>query len=78
MSPFPEDSTSAVPTRYWKPPGVSRARLQGWAITDAPRYPGYKTPIVAPEPFIEWVARAVHSTEGKISTHMLLWVPSQD
>jgi hypothetical protein len=40
-----------VPTRYWKhpgtaagSPGVYRAGLWGWAVTDVPRYPGYKTP----------------------------------
>jgi hypothetical protein len=27
-------------------PGVSRAGLRGWVVTDVPRYPGYKTPIV--------------------------------
>jgi hypothetical protein len=47
----------------------SRLLLQGtgpypdfFAITGGPRYPGYKTPTVAPEPFVEWVAGAVHST----------------
>jgi hypothetical protein len=39
-----------VPTRYWKhpgtaagSPGVYRAGLRGWVVTDVPRYPGYKT-----------------------------------
>jgi hypothetical protein len=85
ISPLPEDPTPVVPTQYKKSPGVapeslgeSQPRLQEWAITDVPRYPKYKTPTVAPEPFIEWVVRAVHSTGGIIGTHMLLWVPSQD
>jgi hypothetical protein len=30
------------------------------------------------EPSIEWVARAVHSTGGRIGTHMSLRVPSWD
>jgi hypothetical protein len=72
MSPLPKDPTLAMPTQYLKPPGMatrspgmSRAGLQGWAITGVPRYPRYKTPIVALEPFIEWVAKAVHSAGGK-------------
>jgi hypothetical protein len=57
---------------------MSRAGLRGWAIIGVPRYPGYITPIVAAELFIEQVARAVGSTGGRINTHMLLWVLSQD
>jgi hypothetical protein len=49
-----------------------------WVITDGPQYPRYRTPIVAPEPSVEWVVRAVHSTGGRISTHMLLWAPQRD
>jgi hypothetical protein len=45
-------------------------------ITSDLRYPGYKTPTVAPEPSIEWVARAVHSMGGRIGTHMLVQVES--
>jgi hypothetical protein len=45
------------------------------AITNDPRYPGYKILIVAPKPFVERVERAIHSTGGKICTHMSLWVP---
>jgi hypothetical protein len=51
MSPLPKDPTPVVPIRYQKPPsaiagspGMSRARLRGWAVTDVPQYPGYKTP----------------------------------
>jgi hypothetical protein len=38
----------------------------------------YKTPTVAPEPFVELVARAVRLMGGRIGTHMLLWVLSHD
>jgi hypothetical protein len=55
---------------------VSRAGFLGWAVTSVPRYPGYKTPIVAPDPFVEWVVRADRSTGGRVGTHMLLRVPS--
>jgi hypothetical protein len=49
-----------------------------WTITGGPQYSGYYTPIVTPEPSVEWVARVGHSMIGKIGTHMLLWVPSWD
>jgi hypothetical protein len=52
-----------------------RARLSGARVC---RYPGYKSPTVAPEPFVEWVIGVVHSTGGIIGTHMLLRVPSRD
>jgi hypothetical protein len=45
------------------------------AITNDLRYPGYKTPIVAPKPFVERVERVIHLTGGRICTHMSLWVP---
>jgi hypothetical protein len=45
------------------------------AVTGGLRCPGDKTPIVAPEPSVEWVVEAVHSTGGRIGTHMSLWVP---
>jgi hypothetical protein len=48
------------------------------AVTNVPRYPRYKTPIVAPEPFVEWVLRAVRLMGGRVGSHMLLRVPSQD
>jgi hypothetical protein len=59
-------------------PGVSRTRFQDWAVTDVPRYPRYKTSIVAHEPFVERVVRAIRSMRGRAGTHMLLRVPSQD
>jgi hypothetical protein len=49
-----------------------------WVVTDDVRYAGYKTPIVAPEPSIEWVAGAIHLMEGRIGTHMILRVPPRD
>jgi hypothetical protein len=59
-------------------PGESRAGLRGWDVTGIPRYSGYKTLTVAPEPIVEQVVRAIHSTGGRIGTHKLLWVLSQD
>jgi hypothetical protein len=47
-------------------------------VTYGPWYPGYKTPAISPKPSIERVAGAVHSTGGRICTHMSLWVPPQD
>jgi hypothetical protein len=40
-----------------------------WAITGDPWYVGYKSPTVALEPSIEWVARAGRLTDGKMGTH---------
>jgi hypothetical protein len=48
------------------------------AVTSNPWYPGYKTSIVAPEPFVERVAGDVHSIGGRIGTHMSLQVLSRD
>jgi hypothetical protein len=47
--------------------------LEFWAITGGPWYPVYITSIVAPEPSVEWVARADHSTVARTGTHMVLW-----
>jgi hypothetical protein len=38
-----------------------------------PTVPIVNYPIVAPEPAVEQVARAYHSTVGGIGTHMILW-----
>jgi hypothetical protein len=54
--------------------GRNQSYLDLWAITDDP---WYKTPTVALEPTVERAVRAVHSTGGRIGTHLLLWVPSQ-
>jgi hypothetical protein len=54
--------------------GGNRSYLDFWAITGDPWYTGYETLTVAPEHFVEWVAGAVHSTGGRIGTHMLLRV----
>jgi hypothetical protein len=76
-------SVDRLSTQYRKPsgaaigrPSMSRAGLQGWAVTYVPQYPMYKNLIVAPEPFIERVTGAVRSMGGRIGMHMLLWVPS--
>jgi hypothetical protein len=44
-----------------------------WDIIDDPWYPGYQTLTVAPEPSVERVARAGHSTVGRIDSHMVPW-----
>jgi hypothetical protein len=49
-----------------------------WVITGGLWYPGYKTQTVGPEPSVKRVAVVVHSTEGRIVTHMSLWVPPRD
>jgi hypothetical protein len=56
----------------------NRSYLDLWAVTSDPWYPEYKTPIVAPEPSVERVPGAAHSTGGRIGTQMLLLVPPQD
>jgi hypothetical protein len=72
-------------SRYRKPPGaapermgVSRAVFWGWVVIGVHRYSGYRTPTVAFEPFVEQAVKAVRSAEGRIGSHMLLRVPSQD
>jgi hypothetical protein len=57
--------------------GRNRSYPNFWVITSDPRYLGYKTLIVAPEPSVERVVRAIHSMGGRIDTHMLLRVPPQ-
>jgi hypothetical protein len=49
-----------------------------WAVINDPRYPGYKTPTIAPVPFDKRVAGADHLRDGGIGTHMILWGPPQD
>jgi hypothetical protein len=58
--------------------GGNQPYLDFWAITSDPRYPGYKSLLVAPKPSIERVARIVGLMEGRIGTHMRLWVPPHD
>jgi hypothetical protein len=53
--------------------GANRSYLVFWAITGAPQYQGYITPIVDPKPSIEWVAGVGHSMVGATGTHMVLW-----
>jgi hypothetical protein len=52
--------------------------IEFWVVTESPWNPGYKTPTVAPEPFIEWVVGAIHSTGDIIGTYMSLRVLLQD
>jgi hypothetical protein len=49
-----------------------------WALTGGPRYSGYNTPVVAPEPSVERVAGAIRSMGGRMGTHMLLRILLQD
>jgi hypothetical protein len=48
------------------------------AIISGPGYRGYRSPTVAPEPFVKPMAGVVHSMGGNIGTHMSLWVPLWD
>jgi hypothetical protein len=59
----------AQPFYYWR----SRSYPGCWAIASDLRYPGYKTPRVPPEPFVEQVAGADHLMNGRMGTHMILW-----
>jgi hypothetical protein len=49
-----------------------------WAVTGGSQYLGYMTSTVAPEFSIDRVAETVHSIEGRIGTHMSLWVSPWD
>jgi hypothetical protein len=53
----------------WREPVLSKIL----GHTDDLRYPSYFAPTIAPEPSVEWVARAGHSTVGRIGSHMVLW-----
>jgi hypothetical protein len=58
--------------------GGKRSYLDLWVVTGDPRYPGYKTPTIAPKPSIARVAGADHLTGGIIGTNMMLRVSSRD
>jgi hypothetical protein len=58
--------------------GWNQSYPKFWAVTSGPRYPEYITPIVAPEPSVERVARGGHSTVGGTGTHMVLWALPQN
>jgi hypothetical protein len=58
--------------------GGNRLYLEFWTITGCPRYLGYITQIVAPEPSVELVAGADHSMVGITGTHMVLWTLPRD
>jgi hypothetical protein len=45
--------------------GGNRSYLEFWAVISGPRYPGYITPIVAPEPSVERVVGPSHSMGGQ-------------
>jgi hypothetical protein len=51
----------------------NRSYLEFWVVTGNPWYPGYFTPIVAPEPSLEWVVGAGHSMVGRTGSHKVLW-----
>jgi hypothetical protein len=54
-------------------------RIQNFcAVIVDPRYLGYKTPIVAPEPSVEWAVENILLMGGRIGNHMLLWALPQD
>jgi hypothetical protein len=48
--------------------GGNRSYLYLMVVTSEPWYLWYKTMTVAPEPSVERVARAIHSTEDRIGT----------
>jgi hypothetical protein len=52
--------------------------LEFWAVTGIPRYLEYITPILGPEPSIEQVAGARHSTVDGTGTDMVLWTLPRD
>jgi hypothetical protein len=52
--------------------GGNRWYLELLDVIGVPRYLGYMTPIVAPEPSIEQVAGAIHSIGGRIGTHIIM------
>jgi hypothetical protein len=52
--------------------GGNRSYSEFWAVISGPRYPGYFTLIVAPEPFVMWAVENVLSTGGGIGAHILL------
>jgi hypothetical protein len=58
--------------------GGNQPYLDFWAITGHPWYPGYKTPTVASETYVERVVGAVHSMGDIIGTDMILWVLPRD
>jgi hypothetical protein len=58
--------------------GGNRSYPNSWAVTGDPWYPGYKTLIVAPEPFVKQVIGVICLMRGRIGTHMILWVPPWD
>jgi hypothetical protein len=58
--------------------GGNRSYLEFWAVTGGPWYPWYVTPTAAPEPSIERLAGASHSTVGGTGTYMVLWALPQD
>jgi hypothetical protein len=51
----------------------NRSYLEFWAVIDGLQYLGYITPTVSPQPSVERVARAGHSTMGGTCTHMVMW-----
>jgi hypothetical protein len=54
---------------HWREPIVSKVLGR----SRQPSVPGYITPTITPEPSIERVAEADHSTVGGTATHMVLW-----
>jgi hypothetical protein len=58
--------------------GGNRSYPQFSAVIGSPRNLGYITPTVVPEPSIERVAGAGHSTVGRRGTHMVLYTLPRD
>jgi hypothetical protein len=72
---FPSTGSMVPPTFA---AGGNRSYLEFWAVTGGLRYTVHITLTVAPEPSIEQVAGAGHSTVGETGTHMVLWALPQD
>jgi hypothetical protein len=58
----------------WREPIVFRVWGRNWR----PVVPGVYYPDSSPEPSVEQVVRAGHSTVGGTGTHMVLWVVQWD
>jgi hypothetical protein len=58
----------------WRELNIFRFLGRNWWLV----IPGVQDPNSSPKPSVEWVTRVVHSTGGRIGTHMSLQVPPHD
>jgi hypothetical protein len=52
--------------------GGNRSYLEFWVVTGSPRYSGYFTPTIAPEPSVERVVKNILSMGGRIGAYVAL------